>query len=355
MLLETSKNFKDFELLDSGLGYRLERWGGAILQRPDPQIIWQCSLPNEEWEKASAVFETPSGTEKGRWEIKKPLPDPWIINFHHPHPASSAGQALASPVTPRLSLGVTLSKAERVKGEETAPVKFLLKLSPFKHTGLFAEQAAQWEWMINRISNFESGVSNGNKIQNSKFKILNLFAYTGGATMVLAKAGCQVTHVDASKPAITWANENYKLNFAPVGNGLDRSILDGSRPVPTQTNVRWILDDAVKFVKREVKRGVKYQGIIMDPPAFGHSPTGKTWKFNEDLPGLLADCVELLSDDAKFLIINGYATNSSALALNNLLEDASKNLDGQIEFGELCLKQKSDRLISTGIFARWAN
>ena len=158
--------------------------------------------------------------------------------------------------------------------------------------------------------------------------------------MVLAKTGCQVTHVDASKPAINWANENHKLNNLPADS------------------VRWILDDVVKFVKRELKRGAKYQGIIMDPPAFGHSPTGKTWKFNQDLPGLLADCVKLLAKDAKFLIINGYATNSSALALNNLLEEAIKSELGsasrRIEFGELCLKQNSGRLISTGIFARWS-
>jgi len=303
MLLETCNNFKDFELLDSGLGYRLERWGNVILQRPDPQIIWQCSLPNQEWEKAAAIFSSPSGSNKGRWEVQKPLPDPWIIKF----------------------------------GE----VKFLLKLSPFKHTGLFAEQAAQWEWMLNRLMIKDLRLKEGIENLNPKSKILNLFAYTGAATMVLAKAGCLVTHVDASKPAINWANENHKLNNLPADS------------------VRWILDDAVKFVKRELKRGAKYDGIIMDPPAFGHSPTGKTWKFNDDLPGLLADCVKLLSDNAKFLVVNGYATNSSALALNNLLEDAVKSKPGsaswRIEFGELCLKQKNDRLISTGIFARWAN
>jgi 23S rRNA (cytosine1962-C5)-methyltransferase len=212
---------------------------------------------------------------------------------------------------------------------------------------LFAEQAANWNWALNKLSSSSSNqVIKSDEPKDNRLKILNLFAYTGGATMVLAKAGCQVTHVDASKPAITWANDNYKLNFPNVGNGRDHSL--------RSDGVRWILDDAVKFVKREVKRGVKYDGIIMDPPAFGHSPTGKTWKFNDDLPGLLADCVELLSDDAKFLIINGYATNSSALALNNLLEDAVKSRPGKIEFGELCLKQKSDRLISTGIFARWS-
>jgi 23S rRNA (cytosine1962-C5)-methyltransferase len=318
MILETSDNFKNFELLDSGLGYRLERWGEVILQRPDPQIIWQPSLPNEEWEKAWAIFDSPSGSEKGRWEIKKALPDPWVIQYN-PHP---------DPLP---------------KGE--GAVKFLLKLSPFKHTGLFAEQAVNWEWMLNRLK--IKGLRLKSEIAglNPKSKILNLFAYTGGATMVLAKAGCRVTHVDASKPAINWANENHKLNNLPADS------------------VRWILDDAAKFVKREVKRGVKYDGIIMDPPAFGHSPTGKTWKFNEDLPGLLADCVELLSPDAKFLIVNGYATNSSALALNNLLEDAIKSRNGKVEFGELCLKQKNrpdkkagaDRLISTGIFARWTS
>lgn len=307
MLLCSHHNFPDFELLDSGDQYRLERWGDIVLARPDPQIIWPRSLPDTEWKKTHAVFKSASGGEKGHWEITKPLPKSWLIKF--------------------------------------GDVKFSLKLSPFKHTGLFAEQAAQWEWMTSKLESLssykvhkvvksEDGRQNG---LQEKFKVLNLFAYTGGATMVLAKAGCQVTHVDASKPAITWANENYKLNNLPADS------------------VRWMLDDAIKFVKREVKRGAKYQGIIMDPPAFGHSPDGKTWKFNDDLPGLLKDAVQLLSDDAKFLVINGYATNSSALALNNLLEDAIKPKTGKIEFGELCLKQKNSRLISTGIFARWSN
>ncbi len=308
--MEYFKKFSDFELLDSGCGFRLERWGQVILQRPDPQIIWQPSLPQTEWLKAWAVYKSASEESRGQWQIKQTLPKPWQIKFNG--------------------------------------VKFLLKLSPFKHTGLFAEQSAQWEWMTDRLK-MEDGRSRDKKnfppkadtppAENPKSKILNLFAYTGGATMVLAKVGASVTHVDASKPAITWANENFKLNNLP------------------KDSVRWILDDCVKFVKRELKRGAKYDGIIMDPPAFGHSPTGKTWKFNNDLPGLLNDCVKLLSDDAKFLVINGYATNSSAIALNNLLEDAMRSkkasASSRIEFGELCLKQKSDRLISTGIFARW--
>ena len=158
----------------------------------------------------------------------------------------------------------------------------------------------------------------------------------GGAGEAAAQAGAEVCQIDGSKVAIGWARDNAELS--------------GLKDAP----IRWILEDAVEFVKRELKRGQKYDGIIMDPPAFGHSPDGKTWKFNENLPGLLNDCVELLSDNAKFLCINGYATNSSALALNNLLEDAIKSKPGKIEFGELCLKQKSGRLISTGIFSRWS-
>jgi 23S rRNA (cytosine1962-C5)-methyltransferase len=342
MLLDTPKNFTDFELLDSGNGFRLERWGTVILTRPDPQIIWQKTLPQTEWDKAWAIYQSGSGDDKGKWHVKKPLPKPWIISFNN--------------------------------------TKFSLKLSPFKHTGLFAEQAANWEWMLSTLggktqkgfslptlppvaASLSKESSSRNKFDSRteshhKSKILNLFGYTGGATMVLAKAGCQVTHVDASKPSITWANENHALNKLP------------------KDSVRWMLDDAVKFVKRELKRGGLYDGIIMDPPAFGHSPTGGTWKFNQDLPGLLKDCIELLSPTAKFIVINGYATNSSALALNNLLEDSLKGRGGKIEFGELCLQHpvkglhphgagsvkesdshgagKSGRLLSTGIFSRWS-
>ena len=305
MLLECYELPWDFELLDTGGGYRLERWGQVILTRPDPQIIWARSLSENEWRKAWAVYQSPADNKPGRWKIKKTVPQPWTISWQNS--------------------------------------QFLLKLSPFKHTGIFHEQAAQWSWMTSKL-----------KVKSEKLKVLNLFAYTGGATVILAKAGCQVTHVDASKPALNWANENAKLNNLP------------------KDSVRWILDDAVKFVKREIKRGANYDGIIMDPPAFGHAPDGKTWRFNNDLPGLLANCVQLLSDGAKFLIINGYATNSSAIAINNLLEDAIGSRAGKIEFGELCLKHpipqgygakknnpdakvRTGRLISTGIFSRWHN
>jgi 23S rRNA (cytosine1962-C5)-methyltransferase len=281
MLLETFKQFKDFELLDTGDGYRLERWGKFILARPDPQIIWHKHLAKAEWDKADAIFDE----RTRRWEIKTKIPKSWTI--------------------------------------QQGDTKMFARLSPFKHTGVFAEQAAQWEWMEAKTKS------------KKKLKILNLFGYTGGATMALTKLGHFVTHVDASKPAIAWGKDNQKLN------GFKHDA------------IRWILDDAAKFVARELKRGQTYDGIIMDPPAFGHAPSGKTWKFNDDLPELLQNSVQLLSDSASFLVINGYATNSSALALKNTLEDAIRNKKGSIEFGELCLKQKDSRLISTGIFARW--
>ena len=306
MLLETFDKFLDYELLDTGNGNRLEQWGNIRLKRPDPQVIWEPSLPAREWDSANAEFI--GGGERGRWMKKSTIPGKWDVYFR-------------------------------------PDIKLVAKLTPFKHTGIFAEQASNWEWMTNIVGQ-------ANNSPAGPLKILNLFAYTGGATMVLTRLGHKVTHVDASKPAIAWAKENQFANkFAP-------------------DSIRWILDDAVKFVQRELNRGETYDAIIMDPPAFGHSPSGKTWKFNRDLPGLLEQCIGLLSDKAKFLLINGYATNSSAISLGNILEDATNKrsgLKGKVEFGELCLKHKftnkkmsaptneadNSRMISTGIFARW--
>lgn len=297
MTLETFDKFLDYELLDTGDGARLEQWGNIRLRRPDPQVIWKPSLPPKEWDAVNADFI--GAGERGKWMKKSTMPEKWDVFFR-------------------------------------PDIRMVAKLTPFKHIGIFAEQAANWEWMIEATKN------------SPPLKILNLFAYTGGATMVLTRHGHKVTHVDASKPAITWAKENQHANkFAP-------------------DSIRWMLDDALKFVQRELNRGETYDGIIMDPPAFGHSPTGKTWKFNRDLPVLLEQCVALLSKDAKFLLINGYATNSSAISLGNVLEDAlTKRTDSasKLEFGELCLKhnkksasaEADSRMISTGIFARWQN
>ncbi len=286
----TFTSFPDFQLLDTGGGERLEQWGPYRLARPDPQAIWQRHLPGKEWQQADARFE--GAGEKGRWNLRTRMPAAWGIRYRLPSSQTE----------------LTLKA----------------RLTPFKHTGIFAEQAANWEWM--------AAVLEGKKER----QILNLFGYTGAASILLTKLGHKVTHVDASKPAISWAKENQALN------GL------------SSDSIRWILDDAALFVKREVRRGNRYHGILLDPPAFGHSPDGKTWKFGRDLPGLLRDCVSLLREDADFLLLNGYATNSSAIALRNLLEDTlSTGRKGSIEHGELCLQQADERLISTGIFARW--
>lgn len=281
MYLNGAQGFTDFELIDSGDEYRLERWGNFVLTRPDPQCIWQRSESAELWDNADAIFR---GDE---WQIKKELPEHWDMRFHD----------------------------------------MLLRVRPmnFKHTGVFPEQAVNWELMRTALKGLE------------KPRVLNLFAYTGAASVWLTRHGAFVTHVDASRPALGWAKDNQELN----GLGAD--------------TIRWMLDDAATFVKKEVKRGAQYEGIVMDPPAFGHAPNGKIWKFNEHMPALVRDCVALLSPNAKFLIINAYATNTSELAIQNLLEDATKGKPGTVESGQLCLTQRSGRMLSTGIFARWTN
>lgn len=293
MYLNGAAQFTDFELIDTGGGYRLERWGDYTLQRPDPQIIWSRSLGDDVWDTADAVFAN------DQWNFRKEVPESWVMRFHD--------------------------------------MKLVVRPMNFKHTGVFPEQAANWALMSSLLENSKLKTENS----DSKPRVLNLFAYTGAASVWLTRQGAFVTHVDASRPAIGWAKDNQELNGLPTDS------------------IRWMFEDAAKFVRSEVKRGAQYEGIVMDPPAFGHSPTGKIWKFNEQMPALLRDCVALLSPQAKFLIINAYATNTSELAIQNLLEDSVKGhpstSSGQVESGQLCLAQKSGRLISTGIFTRWTN
>ena len=205
-------------------------------------------------------------------------------------------------------------------------LSFWAKLTPFKHTGVFPEQIAQWEFIQRQI-----------KGAKKQLNILNLFAYTGIASLVSAAAGARVTHVDASRPTIGWARDNQAL-----------SRLE-DKPI------RWILDDALKFVKREVKRGVRYDAIIMDPPVYGHGPHGEKWDFAVSFPQLLDACRQALSDRPQFIIINAYAVSASSLMLENVMEDLTEKHSGTIESGELVLAEKnSDRLLSTGIFSRWS-
>ncbi len=263
---------KDYELIDSGAGRKLERWGNFILDRPDPEILWQKTLPANEWSKANAKFID-------KWQ-NKDVPEKWQLSHNG--------------------------------------IKFWAKLAPFKHTGVFPEQAWQWDLIKKPVN------------------LLNLFAYTGIASLFAVKAGAKVTHVDASRPAITWANENRDLN-----------------PDLINAPIRWIIDDALKFTEREARRGVKYDAIIMDPPVYGHGPNGEIWDFNKDFPKLLTNCKQILSDTPLFVLVNAYAVSTSSITLANALMGTFNNLGGKIENGELTLKETSGgRLLSTGIWAK---
>jgi 23S rRNA (cytosine1962-C5)-methyltransferase len=279
----TTDGWDDYELIDSGGGRKLERFGGVVLDRPDPQALWHKSMP-EKWLDAQAQF---LWADKGeRWKLADGTPEVWQI----------------------------------ARGD----MKFELSLKGFKHVGIFPEHAHQWDELI----------SLGKK--NEGLKMLNLFGYTGAASVAGALAGMEVTHVDASYPAIGWARENQKLS-----NLLEKPI-------------RWIEDDAVKFVQREIKRGVKYDGIIMDPPKFGHGPKGERWEFEEMFPNLMKLTTKLLSPNPVFFLVNAYAISASSLMLQNVLADTLTQLSGTISAGELLLQETSSkRVLSTGIYARW--
>ena len=297
----------DYALIDSGLGEKLERFGNVVLSRPDPQALWNKNLDESEWKKADGHFTRDE--KKGEWSLKKtlsdgtPFPDRWSIAF--------------------------------------ADLKFWIKPTPFKHVGLFPEQKTNWDWMREKIS---ASTQTDADAAAGDFEVLNLFGYTGAASLACAQAGAKVVHVDGSKAALTWARENAELSDL------------GKKPI------RWILDDARAFVKREIKRDRKYHGIIMDPPAFGHGPENEVWKIEEDLPALIDTCVAILADKPKFFIINGYSAGYSAIAYENLLAPLVKKFGGSIERGELTVKeepvaggaQKSGRSLPCGIYARWS-
>lgn len=326
----TTKGWEDYALLDSGGGKRLERFGSYVLVRPDPQCIWSPTLPAADWEKADAVFEKKSDGKEG-WIRKSAVPERWLMKYKD--------------------------------------LSFYAKLSPFKHTGVFPEQHLMWDWMSSVIlpARLSGGSANegSHKIDSSlsvqndekeiaalpsiarhenntkelgtkhQINVLNLFGYTGIASLAAAVAGAKVTHVDASHPTIGWARENQEAS------GL------------TDKPIRWIPDDCVKFVAREVKRGVRYDGIIMDPPIFGHGPDGERWEFFDSFPHLLTLCKQVLTEKPLFIIINAYAISASSIMLENILQDTMRELGGEIESGELALEEESGRLLSTGIFARW--
>ena len=283
-ILKTTSSM-DYELIDSGNGEKLERYGKYILRRPDPQALWKKLLPDVDWKNANAHFFRDS--DRKGWKKNAEMPNEWQISFDE--------------------------------------LKFNIKPTAFKHTGVFPEQEVNWNWTKDVI-----------KKSGRKIKVLNLFGYTGGASIACLSAGAEVVHVDGSTSAISWAKENAELS------GLDK------KPV------RWILDDARKFVIREIKRGNKYDGIIMDPPSFGRGGKGEIWKIEDDLLILLENCSKILSDNPLFLLVNGYAAGYSSQAYKNALTPIVEKFGGEIEIGELTIEEsKSGRLLPCGIFARW--
>ncbi|MGN1081375.1 MAG: class I SAM-dependent methyltransferase [Acutalibacteraceae bacterium] len=281
-----STDFGDYRLLDASCGERLEDWGGYILIRPDPQVIWQTPKTNPLWNNADAVYSR-SKSGGGSWSYRKKLPDVWNIRYKD--------------------------------------LTFRVKPMGFKHTGLFPEQAVNWDYMRTLI------------FQNSDFRVLNLFAYTGGATVAALKAGAAVTHVDASKGMVSWAKENAEAS----------GVL--SRPV------RWIVDDCVKFVKREVRRGNVYNGIILDPPSYGRGPGGEIWRLEDELYPLIEECSKLLNEDSRFVILNSYTTGLSASVMEYILKTVVRNkLGGEVFSDEIGLPvQNTDLVLPCGATSVW--
>ncbi len=279
-------NWKDYEVLDTSSGEKLERWGDYILVRPDPQVIWDTPHDHAGWSHKNGHYHR-SAKGGGEWEFFD-LPQEWTIHYRE--------------------------------------LTFHLKPFSFKHTGLFPEQAVNWDWFSRIIREAHRPV-----------KVLNLFAYTGGATVSAAAAGASVTHVDASKGMVTWAKEN------AVSSGL------GDAPI------RWLVDDCVKFVEREIRRGNKYDGIIMDPPSYGRGPKGEIWKIEESVFPFIELCSKLLSDDALFLLINSYTTGLQPAVLSYMLNTVlTKRFGGQVEAEEIGLPvTESGLVLPCGASGRW--
>lgn len=286
--MRVADKWQDYELIDSSFGERLERWGNITLIRPDPQVIWKTERQNQFWKKADAVYHR-SNTGGGNWEIKRKIPDFWTVSYRD--------------------------------------LTFNIKTMGFKHTGLFPEQAVNWDLTADVIKN-----------ANRPVKVLNLFAYTGGATVSALKAGASVVHVDASKGMTLWAKEN------AVSSGV------ADKPV------RWIVDDCIKFVQREIRRGNRYDIIIMDPPSYGRGPGGEVWKLENEIYGFVEQCCEVLSDDPILMLINSYTTGLSPSVMEYILGTTMKRkFGGEVTGSEIGLKTSSKGLVlPCGATAVWS-
>lgn len=288
MELLTPKHWKDYELIDCGDFEKLERFGKYITIRPEPQAVWPRLYTTQEWEKQAHVRFVPRSSSSGDWKKLKAMPDQWEISYPLKHSAQ--------------------------------PLAFRLGLTSFKHVGVFPEQACNWDVIAAYLSKLD------------KPRFLNLFAYTGGASIAARAAGADVTHVDSIKQVVTWANEN-----------MQRSGLD---------NIRWMVDDALKFVKKEIRRGNTYQGIILDPPAFGHGPNGEKWKLEDNIAEMMDAVLQVLDPKKHLLILNAYSLGFSAMVPENLLEPFAQKHGSALSIGELYLKARSGVKLPLGVWGR---
>ncbi len=291
--------FPDYALLDSGGGRKLERFGKIIVDRPEPQAFWQQRLTKQEWAKANAVFSA-SGEddEKGRWRVDKPVPDTWPV---------------------------------RIQDARIDDITMLCRLQGLWHLGLFPEQLPHWQWMLAQIAAIRESTGEAPRV-------LNLFGYTGAASLLAAAAGAHVTHVDASKKAIAWGRENQTASKL------------------TDKPIRWLLDDAAKFVARDIRRAKTYHLILIDPPKFGRGPEGETWDLFEHLPSFLKSCVSLLDPGPAALALTVYAIRASTLAFGQLTRESLANRAGTFETGELVIREhQGARVVPTSLYTRWVS
>lgn len=284
-----ANNWNDYKILDMANGQKLERWGNVILSRPDPQIIWKDKSFPDKWKLVNATYNR-SKSGGGSWEYNKQIPKNWQIKYKN--------------------------------------LTFNIKPMGFKHTGIFPEQAVNWDWMMEKITK-----------SKREIKVLNLFAYTGGATVACLSMGASVCHVDSSKGMVSWAKENV------VSSGLE------------DKKIRYIVDDVNKFVSREIRRNNKYDAIIMDPPSYGRGANGEVWQFENNIYDLVELCTNVLSDNPLFFLINSYTTGISSKVLENILNlTVNKEHNGKVSSGEIGLPMENSKLVlPCGIYGRWEN
>ena len=292
MELLCPKNWKDYELLDCGDFEKLERFGNYITIRPEPQAVWPKVYSEAEWQKQAHVKFVAKSSSSGEWKSLKKMPDQWTIAY----------------------------KLMNQNSKEGKEIIFRLGLTSFKHVGVFPEQAVNWDAIYSFLSEL------------NKPKFLNLFAYTGGASLAAKAAGADVTHVDSIKQVVTWANEN-----------MTKSKLD---------NIRWLVDDALKFVKKEMRRGNTYQGIILDPPAYGHGPNGEKWKLEENISEMMESVLQIVDKEKHLLILNAYSLGFSAMVPENLLSPFAKKNRSSLTVGELYLPSKSGIKLPLGVWGK---